>query len=215
MKFWTPISNWWWGDINNVRLHQNLDQNHVMNWKGGLTWFLALVGQRANGNAGILFNIFIFFQYFCIFAQFQKCHQDLDLLQHFHFPIQLFTEDWIVDWAVLAQIVEYSMHPILLKILFYANRPFKWVVLWCLFFFWQAAFFLQKSLCWERKWWGGVKDKDLTDFALIKLPPNSQFSLLSLEHGYEPFMRWSSYIVVLTMDLVFRRVGISITNHQR
>ena len=119
MKFWTPISNWWWGNINNVRLHQNLEQNHVMNW--------------ANGNAGILFDIFIFFLYFCIFAQFQKCHQDLDLPQHFHFPIQLFTEDWIVDWAVLAQIVEYSMHPILLKILFYANRPFKWIVLWCLF----------------------------------------------------------------------------------
>ena len=72
LKFWTPISNWWWGDINNVRLHQNLDQNHVMNWKGGLTWFLALVGQRANGNAGILFNIFYIFSIFLYICPISK-----------------------------------------------------------------------------------------------------------------------------------------------
>ena len=163
-----------------------------MNWKGDNTWFFGLVGQRAIGYLiQYLFNfLYSFFRF--IYAQFKKRQQDLNLLCRFYIPIQLFTEDWIVDWAVLAQIVEYSMHPISLKILFYANMPFKWVVLWCFFFFWQAAFFLQKSLCWERKWWGGVKDKDLTDFALIKLPPNSQFSLLSLEHGYEPFMRWPS-----------------------
>ena len=150
-----------------------------------------------------------------LYAHFQKRQQDLNLLQRFSIPIELFTEDWIVDWAVLAQIVEYSMHPILLKILFYANLPFKWILLWCLFLL-SNFFFFQKSLCWERKWWGGVKDKDLTDFALIKLPPNSQFSLPCLEHGYDPFMRWPSYIiVVLPVDLVFRRVRISIINQRK
>ena len=208
------MSNWWWGkvlkqfqiisEIRSKSCHELERGQYLIFWVG---WAIGYLIQY-------LFNfLYSFFRF--IYAQFQKRQQDLNLLRRFYIPIQLFTEDWIVDWAVLAQIVEYSMHPISLKILFYANRPFKWVLLWCLFFFWQAAFFLQKSLCWERKWWGGVKDKDLTDFALIKLPPNSQFSLLSLEHGYEPFMRWSSYIVVLTMDLVFRRVRISITNHQR
>ena len=44
------------------------------------------------------------------------------------------------------------------------------------FFFWQAPFFPEITVLGE-KVVGGVKDKDLTDFALIKLPPNSQFSV--------------------------------------
>ena len=79
------------------------------------------------------------------------------------------------------------------------------------FFLLASCFFSPEIPVLREKVVGGVKDKDLTDFALIKLPPNSQFSLPSLEHGYEPF----SYIVLLTMDLVFRRVRISITNRHK
>ena len=112
-----------------------------MIWKGDNTWFFGLVGQRAIGDLiQYLYNfLYSFFRY--IYAQFQKRQQDLNLLQRFSIPIQLFTEDWIVDWAVLAQIVEYSMHPISLKILFYANLPCKWIVLWCLFLLSSSFFF--------------------------------------------------------------------------
>ena len=140
-----------------------------MNWRGDNTWFFGLVGQRAIGFLiQYLYNfLYSFFRY--IYAQFQKRQQDLNLLQRFSIPIQLFTEDWIVDWAVLAQIVEYSMHPISLKILFYANRSFKWIVLWCLFLL-SNFFFFQKSLCWERKWWGELKIRTWQTLLLSNFP---------------------------------------------
>ena len=187
-----------------------------MIWKGDNTWFFGLVGQRAIGD--LIQYLYIFLYYFfqisiCSIPKALARFKFASALLHFNLTFYRVLNSGLSCTCTDSRIFNapnFAQNTFLCKSVVQVDRTLMPL------FFWQAPFFPQKSLCWERKWWGGVKDKDLTDFALIKLPPNSQFSLPSLEHGYEPFMRWPSYIiVVLPVDLVFRRVMISIINQRK
>ena len=186
-----------------------------MIWKGDNTWFFGLVGQRAIGD--LIQYLYIFsYSFFQIsicsipkaLARFKFASALLYSNPTFYRGLNSGLSCTCTDSRIF-NAPNFPQNTFLCKSAVQVDRtlmPFSF----------GKLLFSSEIPVLREKVVGGVKDKDLTDFALIKLPPNSQFSLPCLEHGYEPFMRWPSYIiVVLPVDLVFRRVRVSITNRHK